>query len=81
MTFRRRPRWLGLFTLASVALPLSSGSLQSVARYTLVIFPFFLWLGYQGRRPLVDKPILGISATGLGWFVAWLIMRVDLALA
>jgi hypothetical protein len=81
MTLRRRPRWLGLFTLASVALPLSSGSLQSVARYTLVIFPFFLWLGYQGRRPLVEKLILGISATMLGWFVAWLVMRVDFALA
>jgi Gpi18-like mannosyltransferase len=81
MTITRRPKWLGLYTLASIALPLSSGSLQSIARYALVVFPLFLWLGYQGRRPLVDKLILGTSATVLGWLVAWLVMRVDFALA
>lgn len=81
MAVARKPRWLGIYTLVSIALPLSSGSLQSVARYALVVFPFFLWLGYQGRRPLVDKLILGTSATILGWLVAWLVMRVDFALA
>ncbi|HEV7763960.1 MAG TPA: hypothetical protein VGQ76_03060 [Thermoanaerobaculia bacterium] len=75
-------RWsLGVYALASVLLPLSTGSLQSMARYAVVIFPLIAWLSVQGRRPIVDRIITGVAITLLGLLVAFLILRVDFALA
>lgn len=75
-------RWsFGVYALASVLLPLSTGSLQSMARYAAVIFPLFAWLSVAGRRQSVDRLITGIGITLLGWLLAMLILRVDFALA
>jgi hypothetical protein len=75
-------RWsFGAYALASALLPLSTGSLQSMVRYAAVIFPAFAWLGVLGRRQSVDRLITGIGITLLGWLVAFLILRVDFALA
>jgi Gpi18-like mannosyltransferase len=75
-------RWpFGIYALASVLLPLSTGSLQSMARYAAVIFPLFVWLAVLGRRPFVDRVIMGIGITLLGCLLAFVILRVDFALA
>ncbi|HEX8153443.1 MAG TPA: hypothetical protein VF698_09975 [Thermoanaerobaculia bacterium] len=82
LMFLARREWaLGLYTLAAILMPLSTGSLQSVSRYAVVIFPIFLLLAMAGRRPNAERVILATSALLLGWFVALFALRVDLALA
>ncbi|HEX8618957.1 MAG TPA: hypothetical protein VF911_15345 [Thermoanaerobaculia bacterium] len=82
VTLLMERRWaLGLYALVCVLLPLSTGSLQSMARYTAVIFPVFAWLAVLGRRPAWDRAITGIGITLMGWLLALLILRVDVALA
>jgi Gpi18-like mannosyltransferase len=74
-------KWpLGAYVLVSVLLPLSSGSLQSIARYALVVFPLFFWLAAAGRRPTVDRLVLACSVALWGWLIAMLVLRVDYAL-
>ena len=72
---------LGAYTLVSVLLILSGGSLQSVGRYAFVVFPLFLWLGIIGRRPVIDKVVMTTSAVLFGWFIALFTLRIDFALA
>lgn len=75
-------RWeLGVYTLASLLLPLSSGSLQSLDRYAVVVFPLFLWLATFTRRPIVDRIVFATLVTLFGWLVAMFTLRVDFALA
>lgn len=77
-----RRQWpLAGYTAASVLLPLSTGSLQSLGRYALVVFPLFLWLGTEGRRTTVDRLISAVSVTLYGWLIALMALRVDIALA
>jgi Gpi18-like mannosyltransferase len=77
-----RRQWaLGAYTLASALLPLSTGSLQSIARYGLVVFPLFLVLAIAGRRSLVDRVVLATNILILGWLIAMMTLRVDFALA
>ena len=68
---------LGAYTLLSVLLPLSSGSLQSIARYGLVVFPLFFWLAVAGRRAAVDRVVMACSVAFWGWLVAMLTLGVD----
>ena len=76
-----RRQWSpGAYTLASILLPLSTSSLQSVARYALVIFPLFFVLAMAGRRPMVDRAIFGTGVFLLGWLVALVTLGVDFAL-
>jgi Gpi18-like mannosyltransferase len=77
----RREWAFGAYALVATLLPLISGSLQSMARYALVVFPFFLLLGMLGRRPAVDRVILAVSAALFGWFIALMALKVDFALA
>ena len=77
-----RREWpLGAYTIVSVLLPLSTGSIQSVARYTLVVFPAFLLLSMVGRKPAADRIIIAVSAALFGWLTALMALRVDFALA
>jgi hypothetical protein len=77
-----RRQWaFGAFTLLVTVVALSSGSLQSMARYALGAFPMFLWLASVGGKPLADRIISAVSMLLLGWFVALLTLRVDFALA
>jgi Gpi18-like mannosyltransferase len=77
-----RRHWsLGFYALASVLLPLSDGSLQSVARYAVVVFPLFLWLSTLGRHPLADRMMTAISVTLFGCLIALFVLRVDFALS
>ena len=76
-----RKQWaFGGYTLASALLPLSSGSLMGLGRFTVVVFPLYLWLAVAGRAPLVDRMILGLAVTLYGWMIALIILRVDFAL-
>ena len=51
-------RWaLACYTLSCIYLSLSSGLLQSQARYATVVFPAFIVLAVAGQRPRVDRAI------------------------
>ena len=60
----------GLFTLVSVAIPLSFPSerwpLLSISRFGLVLFPVLLVLAALGSRPRAHAAIAAVSATLLG---------------
>jgi Gpi18-like mannosyltransferase len=80
--FLARRDWpLGVYALLSLLLPLSSGSLQSMARYAAVAFPLFIALAFLGRRASIDRVIVAVSIALFGWLVALLTLRVDFALA
>jgi Gpi18-like mannosyltransferase len=78
----RQKRWeLSAYTAASLLLPLSTGSLQSLGRYSVVVFPLFLWLATCSRRPAVERVVFAILVTLFGWLIAMFTLRVDFALA
>jgi Gpi18-like mannosyltransferase len=51
----------GLFTMLSFLLPLTSGRPDSMRRYVLALIPCYLLLAIWGKRPWVDRIIIGIS--------------------
>jgi hypothetical protein len=51
----------GLFTLFSFILPLTSASTLSMQRFVLVLIPCYLILALWGKRPWVERAIVGIS--------------------
>lgn len=77
----RRDYALGLYTLLSVLLPLSSGSLQSIGRYAIVVFPLYFWLAVSARSPLVDRLITALMVALFGWFLALFALRLDFTMA
>lgn len=80
--FLLRRQWsLAAYTLLSAAVPLSSGSMQSMARYALVDFPLFYWLAAIGRTPTRDRALTAAFVILLGWLVALFTLRLDFALA
>jgi Gpi18-like mannosyltransferase len=79
--FLRRDYAMGMYVLLAVLVALSSGSLQSMGRYALVVFPMFFWMAAIARSPLIDRLITAISVFGLGLFVALLVLRVDFTMA
>jgi hypothetical protein len=78
-------RWrewsMAFYTLASVVLPLSSLALQSMGRYTMVVFPVFIVLAVAARRPRVDQAIRAIFMGLLGIMSALFAAIVTLALS
>ncbi|MEJ7577168.1 MAG: mannosyltransferase family protein [Pyrinomonadaceae bacterium] len=54
---RRREWSLAVYALLLVVLPLSSLSLQSLSRYTMVNFPVLLILGFAGRSTVIDQAL------------------------
>jgi len=80
--FLLRRQWsYAVYTLLSVAIPLSSGSLQSISRYALVDFPMFFWLAAICRTPTRDRALTATFVILLGWLIALFTLRVDFALA
>jgi len=64
-------RWSeGIFVTGSTLVQLSSGLLMSQRRYVWVLFPAFVLLARWGRRPWVDRTIVGLSVAGLSLFTA-----------
>jgi hypothetical protein len=82
IAFLIRRQWsFAAYTLLSVAVPLSTGSLQSLARYALVDFPLFYWLAVVCRTSARDRAVTAAFVAVLGWLVALFTLRVDFALA
>jgi hypothetical protein len=54
---RRREWAFALYTLVSIILPLSSGMLQSLERYTMGFFPIFIALGIAAKSDHADQTI------------------------
>jgi Gpi18-like mannosyltransferase len=80
MLFRRE--WaFAAYTLGSILLPLTAGSLQSIGRYAIVVFPFFLWLAVLARRSSIDRAVLPAFATMYGCMIVLFIAHLDFALA
>lgn len=77
----RRDYALGAYALLTVLVALSSGSLQSIGRYAIVVFPMFFWLATTARASLADRLITAAFVTGLGWFLALLALRIDFTMA
>lgn len=80
--FLIRRQWsFAAYTLLSAAVPLSSGSMQSMARYALVDFPLFCWLAAIARTPSRDRALTAAFVILLGWLIALFTLRLDFALA
>ena len=64
-------RWSeGVFVLAGVIIPFSSGLLMSQRRYMWVLFPVFVLLARWGQNLWVDRLITTLSLVGLVLFTA-----------
>jgi hypothetical protein len=82
ISFLIRRQWsFAAYTLLSVAVPLSSGSSQSLARYALVDFPMFYWLAIVCRTSTRDRAVLAVFVALLGWMIALFTLRIDFTLA
>jgi hypothetical protein len=70
IAWRRLGAAYGAFCAVSLAAPLAAPThaqpLLSMPRFGLVLFPLFLALATLGRRPAVDRAIVGVSAVLLG---------------
>jgi hypothetical protein len=60
--WRRFGAGYGLFMLANLWLPLSSGQFEGLGRYCAVLFPAFLWAGAL-ESPTIATPLLVASAS------------------
>jgi hypothetical protein len=71
---RRLGLGYGLFVLVNIALPALSGGLESVGRYSSVLFPAFIWLGAV-TPPALRPTVLVLLAIGQGFttvlFFTW----------
>lgn len=56
---RMRPAY-GIYTLLTLYIPLSTGTVGSMTRYVLMLMPCFVLLAIWGRRGWVDRLVLGI---------------------
>jgi hypothetical protein len=77
---RKREWALALYTLLAVVVPLSSGMLQSLCRYVMVIFPVFIVLARMGRSPRLDQIIRTAFIALLGLLAALYAARFSLAM-
>ena len=58
LVWRRLGAGYGLFMLANLWLPLSSGKYEGVGRYCSVLFPFFIWAGAVRSRSVLSAVIV-----------------------
>ena len=79
----RREWALAIYTFLCVISPLSSlqSSLQSVARYVMVVFPVYIVLARWGRSPRIDQTIRVIFIALLGLMSALFALIFTIALA
>jgi len=77
---RRREWELALYTFISVIVPLLTLTLESLARYVMVVFPVFIILAVVGRRPMVDQAIRAVFIVLLGLMSASFALYLSIAL-
>ena len=51
----------GFFVGLTLLIPLTTGTTGSMDRYSLMLIPAFLLLAHWGRRPWVDRIVVGVS--------------------
>lgn len=78
---RRREWALALYTFMSVAMPLSSGMLQSLERYSMGFFPVFIALGLVAKSDRSDQVIRFVFIFLLGIMTALYAARFTIALS
>jgi len=59
--WRRLGAAYGLFMLANLYLPLSSGQFEGLGRYCAVMFPFFIWLATIRSRAVLTAVVVGFA--------------------
>jgi Gpi18-like mannosyltransferase len=78
----KRRQWsLGFYVLVATMLPLFSGTLQSMARYVMVLFPIFFVLGGVGATSKYDRVITTVFLVLLGIMTLLCTIIVTLALS
>jgi hypothetical protein len=78
---RRREWALAFYSLMSIILPLSSGILQSLDRYTLTFFPVFIGLAIAAKTDKVDQTIRFVFIILLGLMTAMFAANFTIAVA
>ena len=78
---KRRQFALAAYTLLAVLVALSSGLLQSQARYAMVIFPVYMVLATLGRRAKFDQMIRAVFLVFLALMTAMFAAHFTLALS
>ena len=64
---KMRPAYV-TFVLITFFVPISTGTLGSMTRYILMLFPCFMLLGLWGQRSWVDRVVLGIFLPLMAFF-------------
>lgn len=81
LLIRRREWSLALYALLTIVIPLSTNSLQSIARYTVVIFPIYIALATVGNAKRADQIIRFIFVALLALMSALFAAHFSMALA
>lgn len=79
--FRRREWALAAFAFMAIFLPLSSGILQSLDRYALIIFPMYLALAIIAKSERLDTTIRYVFITILAIMTALFAANYTIAVA
>lgn len=80
LLIRRREWSLALYAFLTIVTPLSSSTLQSVGRYTMVIFPIYIALASIGNSRRIDQVIRLIFIALLGLMTALFAAHFSIAL-
>lgn len=67
VALKMRPSY-AVYTVLTFLIPMSTGSLGSMTRYILMLFPCFMLLGLWGRRMWVDRLVLVIALPLMAYF-------------
>lgn len=78
---RRREWSLAFYALFTIVIPLSSNTLQSMARYTMVIFPIYIALATVGKSKRIDQVIRLVFVALLALMTALFAAHFSIALA
>jgi hypothetical protein len=81
LLIRRREWSLAVYAFLTIVIPLSSNTLQSVGRYTIVIFPIYIALASIENSRRVDQVIRLIFTALLGLMTALFAAHFSIALA
>lgn len=76
--WRRLGESYAILSALSILIPLNSGS-QSLSRYVLVVFPFFMLLGYLGKHKLIDRTLMILFSVFLGIFTGLFVNWIFIA--
>lgn len=62
LAFRRGQRWLGLFLVLGLIVPALTGSIASMSRYGMGLFPLAIGIGYALKNQRVERVYLVVSS-------------------